>query len=234
MNYLIISVATTIFSSSIVLANNLDSRFPEHVGFGSGAAAGTVVAGPIGFIVGGTLGVLMGNDIAQSRILAQKNEELIQLNEAISDSQAILAKANVHYMQTEQKIFALEELLSDLSMTVYFATDSAITADRYQDALNAIAKVSKKFAGMQISLVGHADATGSDTHNQKLSEMRAKSVSHLLKKAGVPKSIITEKGSGESEAVAIGQHGHFALGRRVDLQLSFNRGETKRNSFSNR
>ena len=37
-------------------AETTESKMPEHVGFGSGAAVGAAIAGPVGVVVGGTLG----------------------------------------------------------------------------------------------------------------------------------------------------------------------------------
>ena len=75
-------IATTLaFAVSVANAETTESKMPEHVGFGSGAAFGAAVAGPVGVVVGGTLGALIGHDIIQGRVLARKNQELADLNQ---------------------------------------------------------------------------------------------------------------------------------------------------------
>ena len=59
-------------SATAVSANSVESRLPEHIGFGSGAALGAVVAGPVGVVVGSSLGALIGHDVVQERALARK------------------------------------------------------------------------------------------------------------------------------------------------------------------
>lgn len=53
----------------------------------------------------------------------------------------------------------------------------------------------------QVIVVGHTDRLGADDYNQKLSEKRAVTVSNFLVSKGVPSSLISAYGAGESKPV---------------------------------
>jgi outer membrane protein OmpA-like peptidoglycan-associated protein len=56
--------------------------------------------------------------------------------------------------------------------------------------------------GLSIEIEGHTDNTGAESHNQTLSENRAKAVYDYLITAGIGKSRLTLKGYGFSRPVA--------------------------------
>ena len=67
---------------------------------------------------------------------------------------------------------------------------------------------------------GHTDSTGSEEHNQGLSERRAQSVVNYLVGVGVDASRITALGYGENHPVADNDTTEGrSLNRRVDLLL---------------
>ena len=214
-------VTTLAFAVSAVNAETTESRMPEHVGFGSGAAIGAAIAGPVGVVVGGTLGALIGTDVVQERALARKNQELANLNQEISKARSQLALVNAEQAKTQAEMFALRELLSDLSVAVHFDINSAMTAGQYRHALKAVAKASRSIDGLTVRLIGHADVRGSERYNQHLSEARAASVGQVLQEVGASPMMIRTEGRGEQEALADGQNRYYALDRRVDIQLSF-------------
>ncbi|HUG03141.1 MAG TPA: OmpA family protein, partial [Steroidobacteraceae bacterium] len=56
-------------------------------------------------------------------------------------------------------------------------------------------------AGVKVRVVGHTDSTGSDAYNQGLSERRAGTIGRYLVDAGLPASIVSTSGAGESSPV---------------------------------
>ena len=217
-------IATTLaFVVSAVHAETNQSKMLEHVGFGSGAAVGAAFAGPVGVVVGGTLGALIGHDVGQDRVLDRKNQELADLHQEILKAGSQLALVNAEQAKTQAEIVALRELLSDLSVAVHFDINSATTAGQYRQALKAVAKASRSIDGLTVRLTGHADPRGSDWYNQHLSEARAASVGQVLQEVGASPITIQTEGRGEQEALADGQNRFYALDRRVDIQLSFDR-----------
>ena len=215
-------IATTLaLAVSAVNAETIESKKPEHIGFGSGVAVGAAIAGPVGVVVGGTLGALIGHDVVQESALARKNQELATLNKEISKARSQLALVNAKQAKTQTEMVALRELLSDLSVAVHFDINSAMTAGQYRQALKAVAKASRSIDGLTVRLIGHADVSGSERYNQHLSEARAASVGQVLQEVGASPMMIRTEGRGEQEALADGQNRYYALDRRVDIQLSF-------------
>ena len=210
-------------SATTISANSVESRLPEHIGFGSGAALGAVVAGPVGVVVGSSLGALIGHDVVQERALAQKNQELSGLNREISVARSQLAQLNAAQVSKQAELVALRKLLSDLSVAVHFDFDSAMTAQRYRQALEAISEASRSIDSLTVRLVGHADPRGSETYNQRLSEARALSVEQVLRDGGASPMTIQTEGRGEKQALAAGRCDLYAMDRRVDVELNFDR-----------
>ena len=228
----IIIATTLVFTMSAANAGTIESKMPEHIGFGSGVAFGAAVAGPVGVVVGGTLGALIGHDVVQERALARKNRELADLNRDIADARSQLARVNAEQAKTLAELVALQELLSDLSVAVHFDVNSAMTAGQYRQALEAVAKASRSIDGLTVKLVGHADPRGSETYNQNLSEARASSVGQVLQEVGASPMTIQTEGRGEKDALADGQNDYYALDRRVDIQLSFDREKASEGLYS--
>ena len=56
-------------------------------------------------------------------------------------------------------------------------------------------------AGVRVNVEGHTDNTGTDAYNQGLSEQRAATVGRYLVDAGLPASIVSTSGAGESSPV---------------------------------
>ncbi len=230
MKFSTLTLITALLATPVVAETS--SRMPEHIGFGSGAALGGIVAGPVGVVVGGTLGTLMGHDVVTDRQLKAKTAELTALHSEISQARSELARLNAIQAKQHAEITAFQRLLSDLSVAVHFDVDSAMTAAEYRRALQTVAAASNDIDGLTVRLVGHADATGSMRYNETLSDARVRSVGHVLTEAGMAAERLSTEARGEREASAITQCGPNALDRRVDIQLSFERGHDDEGLYS--
>ena len=228
----LIAATTLAFAVTAAHAQTPESKMPEHIGFGSGAAVGAAVAGPVGVVVGGTLGALIGHDVVQERALARKNQELADLNREIVDARSQLARVNAEQAKTQAELVALQGLLTDLSVAVHFDVNSAMTASQYRQALQAVAKASRSIDGLTVRLVGHADPRGTEAYNQNLSEARASSVGQVLQEVGASSMTIQTEGRGERDALVDGHGAAYALDRRVDIQLSFDRKKVSEGLYS--
>ncbi|MFV0303587.1 MAG: OmpA family protein [Paracoccus sp. (in: a-proteobacteria)] len=85
---------------------------------------------------------------------------------------------------------------------ILFATDSAAVSGPAQNDLYAVARNLNQYPNSRVEVVGHTDDTGSDAHNQDLSQRRAQSVAGILTAAGVNAGRIGAVGRGESQPVA--------------------------------
>jgi len=68
--------------------------------------------------------------------------------------------------------------------------------------IDRVAQILNRYPDTTIKVVGYTDSTGSETHNQQLSEQRANVVKNALVVKNVQASRITAFGMGESSPVA--------------------------------
>lgn len=173
-------------------------------GAAAGAVLGQVIGGKpgkgaaIGAAVGAATGVGIG--VYQDRQQAKLRDRL--------------AASGVSVTRDGDNIFL--NMPSDVTFNV---NQSAIRGDFYE-TLNSVAIVLNEYDKTTISVFGHADATGSDSYNQQLSEKRALSVSNYLAGQGVSPQRLRAIGYGETRPIADnGTEGGRAANRRVEIVI---------------
>ena len=174
--------------------------------FTSGAIIGGAAAGPIGAVVGASLGAVMGERSHK------KNEAL-----AARRAEAALLASEVETLNSS--LTSIESKAGEVGSSVQFRTGQ--TAVRDNDRAR-IAKLGALVAGLQdvrVRVSGFADSRGDDALNLKLSQERAEMVARELAQAGVPKERMIIEAMGErfasSEAVADDQ----AFERCVEIRF---------------
>ena len=139
---------------------------------------GTVIGAAAGAAVGGGIGYLM--DRQESELREQLASERAQ-----------------HQVEVER---VREDLLKlTVANEVSFDVDSAVVKPTFQPTLVKVAEVLTRYQDNQVTIVGHTDSTGSETHNQSLSQRRAAAVLAELERLGVPASRLQAIGRGESQ-----------------------------------
>jgi outer membrane protein OmpA-like peptidoglycan-associated protein len=162
-----------------------------------GKAAGSTAKGAIiGAAVGGTAGALIGRRM---------------------DKQAEELRAEIPNAKIER---VGEGLLVTFDSGLLFDFDSDVVKGAAQANLTELAQSLKQYPESDLLIVGHTDATGSDSYNQGLSERRARSARTYLVSQGVATDRVETRGLGESEPVAdnastAGQ----AQNRRVEVAI---------------
>ncbi len=111
-------------------------------------------------------------------------------------------------------------LLVHFNSDVLFNVDSAVLGGGAQSTLGDVASVLMEYPKTAVVIQGHTDSTGTETHNQQLSERRATAVENYLAGRGVATGRMSALGYGESLPVASND---TAAGRqqnrRVDILL---------------
>jgi outer membrane protein OmpA-like peptidoglycan-associated protein len=111
-------------------------------------------------------------------------------------------------------------LLVHFDSDVLFDVDSALLSQDSRYALDQAASVFAEYPKTAIIAQGHTDSSGSEQHNQQLSERRAQSVVTHLVGQGVDSARITSLGYGEGYPVTTNDTAEGRrLNRRVDLLL---------------
>jgi outer membrane protein OmpA-like peptidoglycan-associated protein len=101
---------------------------------------------------------------------------------------------------------------------IFFDFDQATLKPESFPELNRIAGLMKEKSTMEIKITGHADATGPEAYNLKLSEKRARAVVNYLAKQGVGEARLSVAFLGESKPIAPNT---TADGRRKNRRVEF-------------
>lgn len=111
-------------------------------------------------------------------------------------------------------------LLVHFENDVLFGVDSSAVDSDGRMALEDVAGVLGEYPKTAVIVQGHTDATGSEEHNQSLSERRASSVRNYLVNLGVDPDRLATMGFGETSPVASNDdESGRQQNRRVDILL---------------
>lgn len=175
------------------------------IGAAGGGAVGAVIGKKvgstakgaiIGAAVGGTAGAIIG-----SRMDKQASELAMEIPGARVERVG-------------------EGIVVTFDSGLLFAYDSdAISGDARTNLTN-LAESLKKYDGTDVLIVGHTDATGSDSYNQGLSERRAASAARFITTQGVTNTRLRTAGRGELEPIESNDSAESrAQNRRVEIVI---------------
>ena len=85
--------------------------------------------------------------------------------------------------------------------TVHFETDKATLTPDGEATLQRAAAAMKGNPNVHLRLEGYTDSTGSESHNDTLSDQRAKTVADYLQGQGIDRSRLTGQGFGAEKPV---------------------------------
>jgi outer membrane protein OmpA-like peptidoglycan-associated protein len=93
-------------------------------------------------------------------------------------------------------------ILVHFDSDVLFAVDSAALSPSAQGTVSQVGQVLLDYPKTAVVVQGHTDSTGSEQHNQSLSERRARAVENFLIGRGIDAGRMTAVGYGETLPVA--------------------------------
>ena len=106
------------------------------------------------------------------------------------------------------------------SYLVFFDWNSAAVSPEGAGIIDEAARNAKTLAVTRLEVTGHADRSGGDAYNQKLSEKRGAAVKNALISLGVPENEISVVGKGESSPLVPTADGvREPQNRRVEIVL---------------
>jgi outer membrane protein OmpA-like peptidoglycan-associated protein len=113
-----------------------------------------------------------------------------------------------------------DNLILNIPSNNTFDVDKADLNPDFSQVLDSVADVLKEYKSTMIEVSGHTDNTGSDSHNQWLSQARAQAVAQELTRFKVEPVRIDTVGYGESRPVASNDTASGRQqNRRVELTL---------------
>jgi outer membrane protein OmpA-like peptidoglycan-associated protein len=183
-----------------------------------GAGAGAVIGAGVGYAIGGGKGAAIGavvGGLAGGVIGHYMDKQEREFKQALAESQAREQAAIMEGVRREK-----DALILTFKSDVMFDTNSSVIkpAAYASGEIDRVAQILNKYPDTTIKVVGYTDSTGSETHNQQLSEQRANSVKNALVVKNVNASRITALGMGESNPIADNAtEGGRQLNRRVAI-----------------
>ena len=167
-----------------------------------GAGAGAILGAGLGYAIGGGKGAAIGTvvgGLAGGAIGHMMDKQEREFKQELAASQAREQDAIMQGVQREK-----DAIILTFKSDVLFDTDSStIKPGAYSSGeIDRVAQILNKYPDTTIKVVGYTDSTGSESHNQQLSELRANSVKNALVVKGVATSRVTTIGMGESNPVA--------------------------------
>ncbi len=191
-------------------------------------AAGAVLGGPIGALIGMTAGYWLTTELEQAA-------EADQLSVSLTQTQQQLAEHGQTQQQMEQALAALElrnqqlaqQMLDQLQLATSFRTNDSALSSPAQQQVELLANYLRANPDVRVRLDGYADPRGSANHNQSLSEARVQTVVTLLTAAGVPAEQIEARAHGAAQSTAAqGDQDAYAMERVVTIELSRERSDS--------
>ncbi|MCW8093405.1 OmpA family protein [Alteromonas sp. ASW11-130] len=203
-------VIATAMASSIALAGcaNNNSLSNTQKGAGIGAVVGALLGKATGdhdksrYAWGAAVGAIAGGAIGN---YMDKQEK--ELRDELADTGVDVVRDG-------------DNLRLVMPGDITFATNSASISPNFNPVLNDVAKVVNNYEKTILMIKGHTDDTGSDQHNQALSERRAEAVKSQLTSYNVNPTRITTVGLGEYKPkVPNDSAANRQMNRRVELEI---------------
>ncbi|HYI10547.1 MAG TPA: OmpA family protein [Thermoanaerobaculia bacterium] len=153
----------------------------------------------IGAVIGGVAGAVIGNQSGSNRTGAVIGA---------ATGAAIGAAAGRRMDKQEQELRQIEgvevtrpsegEISVRLTNDILFDVNSSALRGTSRTTLNELAGNFRQYPDNRLIVEGHTDSTGTDSHNQRLSEQRASAVADYLIDQGVTAGSVTVYGFGEA------------------------------------
>jgi outer membrane protein OmpA-like peptidoglycan-associated protein len=167
------------------------------------------------------------------QVAKRKTAELVVTNASANRNEVRLGARDAELTRDHALIAEQQRLLDELNAKktdrgmVITLSDVLFNVDKAQLKSSGVRNVQKladflaQYPEYKVSVEGHTDSTGSDEHNQDLSERRADSVKSALINDGIGSDRIATAGYGESSPIASNDDaGSRQLNRRVEIILS--------------
>ena len=158
-----------------------------------GAAAGAAAGAIIGAIAGNPgRGAAIGAGIGAATgvgIGVYQDRQQAKLRERLANSGVSVTRQG-------------DNIYLNMPSDITFAVNQSEINPGFYETLNSVSLVLQEFDKTTVSVYGHADSTGAEDYNMRLSQRRAQSVSGYLAGQGVSPARLRAIGFGETRPVA--------------------------------
>jgi len=187
----------------------------------SNTAGGTMIGAGSGAVLGAIVGTATGAD---PRVAALLGAGIGGLTGAAIGSYMDQQEAELRAQLQGTGVSVTRvgnQIILNMPSNITFGVDSAQVQPTFSETLISVGLVLKKFNKTIVDVYGHTDSTGSDAHNQDLSQRRAVAVATVLANQGIDQRRFYIEGKGETDPIAsnASETGR-AQNRRVEIQIS--------------
>lgn len=194
-------------------ATNPETGQREMTKTGKSAAIGAAVGAVLGGVSGGDRGKRAAIGAAAGAAVGAGVGKYMQNQEEKLRQQTVGTGVEV----TRQG----DNIILNMPGHVTFATDSAQITPAFHGTLDQVTATITEYQDTRVEVTGHTDNTGSESHNQQLSERRAQAVASYLSSRGVAATRVTTIGYGETRPIASNETADGRQqNRRVEIVLS--------------
>lgn len=191
--FLALSLVLAIVLTACAAPQNKQEK-GARVGAVSGAAIGALLGQAIGgdtgaTLIGAGLGAVAGGAIGSSVGRNMDNQEAA-LRKELEAREAANIQRNANTLALTFK-----------AETLFGVGTDTLKPGAY-DEITRVSRVLNQYPDTNIQVAGHTDSTGSEEHNQRLSESRAANVKNALVGQGVHPNRISTIGFGETAPIA--------------------------------
>jgi outer membrane protein OmpA-like peptidoglycan-associated protein len=190
---------------------------------GASCTGGAKKGAAVGGVVGGVAGAVIGNQGDKTGTGAVIGATVGAATGAIIGDYMARQKQELEQVEGAQVVQVGDELQVQFQSAILFDIDSSQLKPSAKDNIQQMAAVLVKYPDTNLLVIGHTDSTGSDAHNQTLSEQRALSVKDYLVTYGVQPGRLQSRGDGETRPVAGNDTAEGRTqNRRVEIQIAAN------------
>ena len=187
----------------------------------SNTAGGTMVGAGSGAVLGAIVGTATGAD---PRVAALLGAGIGGITGAAIGSYMDQQEAELRAQLQGTGVSVTRvgnQIILNMPSNITFGVDSAQVQTGFSETLISVGLVLKKFNKTIVDVYGHTDDTGSDAHNQDLSQRRAVAVATILANQGIDQRRFYIEGKGETDPIAsnANETGR-SQNRRVEIQIS--------------
>ncbi len=169
--------------------------------------------------VGFTTGPAMAEDLTQEEIVDrfQKQKTRGLKISGVSQGSSTASTTVETAAATPATILPQDE---QVNINISFDFDSAALRPDQRPRLDAMCSAMKAMDGESFRILGHTDASGSDSYNERLSQLRAEEVKrYLVSDCGIPATQLEATGVGEAFPFDPDDP-RADVNRRVEFQLN--------------
>ncbi len=224
-------------TSPLTMADPIDQSLPattsqhEVTNGGVGLIAGSLIAGPLGAIIGGSIGVLTGHQQTQSETLTEQQKFIADLeldlniiNTELSQSKLKISQLESTQLQIENKLQqhnkTVKNIVSGYQFDLYFLSNSDMIQSHAQQGLLKLATLLKNNPTITARIEAHSDWRGSSDDNFQLAQIRLDAVAHYLRLQGIDNAQLQTTNYGENKNMHRGSWGdELFYDRRVTITL---------------